>query len=63
MNKLTLTLFLSSLFIFSSCSDDKPAEEPTNELPPAVEAKVPSVTPKADIPVVYIEELDQFQEY
>ena len=63
MNKLTLTLFLSSLFIFSSCSDDKPAEEPTNELPPAVEAKVPSVTPKANIPVVYIEELDQFQEY
>jgi len=63
MNKLTLTLFLSSLFIFSSCSDDKPAEESTNELPPAVEAKVPSVTPKADIPVVYIEELDQFQEY
>ena len=64
MNKPYPFLFFSVLFLFASCSEDRPAEEPKLDLPPAVESKVLSLEKKtADVPIVYIEELDQFQEF
>jgi hypothetical protein len=58
---LFLSLFLS---IFISCSDDSPKPEEVASLPPVVEKKE-AVTdePKQAEPKVYIEELDQYQEY
>jgi hypothetical protein len=54
---------LLALAILVGCSDDKPAPENV-ELPPVIEKKteVAEAPPKSS-PVVYIEELDQYQEY
>lgn len=49
--------------IFFSCSDDSPAPEQTPDTPPKVEEKVEVSEKKDPLPPVYIEELDQFQEY
>jgi len=59
----TLAILFSGSF-YTGCSDDTPAPEQKAMLPPAVEekSKVAEKTPKS-APVVYIEELDQFQEY
>ena len=66
-----ISLFPSRLFCLSllallifSCSDEKPEPEETTTLPPTVEKKAEVVdTPAEPVPVVYIEELDQYQEY
>lgn len=66
-----ISLFPSRLFCLSllallifSCSDEKPEPEETTTLPPTVEKKAEVVdTPSEPVPVVYIEELDQYQEY
>ncbi|MDG1356341.1 MAG: hypothetical protein P8P90_08865 [Opitutales bacterium] len=66
-----ISLFPNRLFYLSclvliafSCSDNKPdAEEPVS-LPPTVDEKPELATlPTKPVPVVYIEELDQYQEY
>lgn len=56
-------LALLALCILVGCSDDKPAPEKV-ELPPVIEKK-PEVAeaPPKSTPVVYVEELDQYQEY
>jgi len=56
---------LSWLFLLAfSCSDDKSGPEEAASLPPTVEKK-PELAdlPTKPLPVVYIEELDQYQEY
>ena len=65
MNKLYPILCLSALlYALVGCSEDQPTAEPKPELPPAVEAKkAEPATPALKKPVVYIEELDQFQEF
>jgi len=65
MNK-SLPIFCLFAFAhaFVGCSDDQPIAESQPELPPAVEAKkTEPTTPSFKKPVVYIEELDQFQEF
>ena len=59
---------ISCLFAFAhafvGCSDDQPTADPKPALPPAVEAKkAKPAAPTLKKPVVYIEELDQFQEF
>ena len=56
---------LSWLFLLAfSCSDDKSGPEETASLPPTVEKKPElAALPTKPLPVVYIEELDQYQEY
>jgi hypothetical protein len=65
MNKLYPILCLSAfLYAFVGCSEDQPTSVPKRELPPVVDpqqAISASLTPKK--PVVYLEELDQFQEF
>ena len=57
-----LTLFASAIYIFG-CSEDKPAPKQTT-LPPTVELnKVVAKKSSKPAPIVYIEELDQSQEY
>jgi hypothetical protein len=61
-----LWLLFASLFlyIFTSCSDDTPKPDELASLPPVVEKnEVVTDEPKQLKPKVYIEELDQYQEY
>ena len=58
-----LPIVLIPLF-YLACSDEKPEPKQETQLPPTVEKQKPTAQiPSADKPVVYIEELDQFQEY
>ena len=58
---LAFPLFFFAVF---SCSDDKAEPKQETKLPPPVEKKIEVVSkPPEPEPVVYIEELDQYQEY
>ena len=60
---LHFILCFSTFFIFS-CSDNKPNPEDKAELPPPLEKKTEvSKKPAQPEPIVYVEELDQYQEY
>jgi len=58
-----LPCLILSVLLVSNCSDDKPETTEVPALPPAVEKKQASPTPAVKTPLVYIEELDQYQEY
>ncbi len=60
---LQFFVFCSSALLLVNCSEDKPAPEQPTPLPPVVEKKAVKPDPQKDEPVVYIEELDQYQEY
>jgi hypothetical protein len=58
-----LPIVLIPLF-YLACSDEKPEPKQETQLPPTVEKQKPTAQiPSTAKPVVYIEELDQFQEY
>tara|TARA_B100002019_G_scaffold49696_1_gene42306 strand:+ start:4422 stop:5447 length:1026 start_codon:yes stop_codon:yes gene_type:complete len=60
---LRLLALFAFVAYFFGCSEDKPEPKQTT-LPPTVDAKKDVVKkPSKPTPVVYIEELDQFQEY
>jgi hypothetical protein len=57
--------YISCLALFAfSCADDKPETDEPASLPPTVDKEPElAVVPTQPVPVVYIEELDQYQEY
>ena len=58
---VSFTCILFTALVVSNCSDDQSTVEEVSKLPPVVEKASPTTTSKT--PVVYIEELDQYQEY
>ena len=66
MSFLTFIRFIPIVLIplfYLACSDEKPEPKQETQLPPTVEKKPTTQIPSAAKPVVYIEELDQFQEF
>ena len=58
---VSFTCILFTALVVSNYSDDQSTVEEVSTLPPVVEKTSPTTTSKT--PVVYIEELDQYQEY
>ena len=63
LNAIRLSSIVLITLFYLSCSDDKPEPEQEAQLPPTVEKKETAQAPAPSKPVVYVEELDQFQEY
>ncbi len=64
--KVSLTLCFFCLLFFLSCSDDGPDTSKEAKLSPVIDKSASSEIvgrTKQDSPVVYVEELDQFQEF